>query len=231
MLPKIELANSLSLSDFRATYFPLLASASASALSTPPKPEPHLPTPHQTYTITLETASSISPQDLEQCFELIALTSASAYKTSGLGWTPHKKRQEMRLPDLRYLIVKSTTTTTNTDTDRDVEGFCSFMLTYEDGHEVVYCYEVHLAPRMRGMGIGKELMGLLEGVGREVGVEKAMLTVFVENVGARRFYEGLGYGVDEYSPQVRRLRGGVVKRPTYVILSKKLQVSSKGESV
>lgn len=107
--------------------------------------------------------------------------------------------------------------------DIEVEGFCSFMLTYEDGCEVVYCYEVHLAPQARGLGIGKLLMGLVEGVGREVGVEKAMLTVFVENQGARRFYEGLGYEVDDYSPPARRLRGGVVKKPTYVILSKRLQ--------
>lgn len=109
------------------------------------------------------------------------------------------------------------------EVDVEVEGFCSFMLTYEDGHEVVYCYEVHLAPRARGLGIGKMLMGWVEGVGKQVGVEKAMLTVFMENVAARRFYEGLGYVIDEYSPQARRLRGGVLKKPTYVILSKSLQ--------
>lgn len=129
--------------------------------------------------------------------------------------------------DLRYLVVKSAPGEGDGDGDGEVQGFCSFMLTYEDGCEVVYCYELHLRPRVRGLGIGKLLMGLMEGVGREVGVEKAMLTCFVENQEARRFYERLGYDVDEYSPSVRRLRGGVLKKPTYVILSKRL--GSQGE--
>ena len=66
-------------------------------------------------------------------------------------------------------------------------------------------------------------MGLVEEVGTKVGVRKVMLTVFVVNVGARKFYEELGYGVDEYSPGPRGLRGGVVKEPDYVILSKGLK--------
>ena len=102
------------------------------------------------------------------------------------------------------------------------EGFLSFMLTYEDGREVIYVYEIHLAETLRGGGIGRHLMGMVEEIGRKVGVDKVMLTVFVANERARQFYERLGYGVDEYSPQERRLRGGVVKAPDYVILSKTL---------
>ncbi|MCJ1294009.1 hypothetical protein MMC34_005566 [Xylographa carneopallida] len=132
-----------------------------------------------------------------------------------MGWHPQKKRKEMRLPDLRYFLVKRTP-------ESPPEGFLSFMLTYEDGKEVIYVYEVHLAETLRKGGLGKLLVGLVEEVGCKVGVEKAMLTVFVANEGARSFYERLGYDVDEFSPGERKLRGGVVIVPDYVILSKRL---------
>ena len=103
-----------------------------------------------------------------------------------------------------------------------VEGFASFMLTVEDGVEVVYCYEIHLGERLRGKGLGARLMGVLEEVGRRAGVGKAMLTVFRRNGRAVGFYEGLGYGVDEFSPRARKLRGGVVKEADYLIMSKGL---------
>ena len=127
----------------------------------------------------------------------------------------------MRLDDMRYLLVKSHPGGSEIDQE-ELQGFLSFLLTYEDGYEVVYCYELHLAPTLRGHGVGKQLMMMMENVGRNVGVAKAMLTVFVENEAALKFYERLGYEEDEYSPQPRKLRNGVVKDPTYVILSKSL---------
>ena len=124
----------------------------------------------------------------------------------------------MRLPDLRYLLLKPARSS-----DVLVEGFISFMLTYEDGHEVMYCYEIHLSPQLQGYGVGKRLMGLMEDVGKKAGAEKTMLTVFVENQGGLAFYEKLGYCKDDYSPEPRRLRNGLIKKPDYVILSKLLK--------
>ncbi|KAJ5757930.1 uncharacterized protein N7511_006624 [Penicillium nucicola] len=106
---------------------------------------------------------------------------------------------------------------------REVLGFLSFMVTYEDGKEVVYCYEIHLSARARGRGVGSVLMERMEAIGRAVGLEKAMLTVFKSNGVACRFYERLGYGLDEYSPRPRRLRNGTVKEVDYMILSKRLR--------
>ena len=103
-----------------------------------------------------------------------------------------------------------------------MEGFLSFMLTVEEGGEVVYVYEVHLEEGVRGRGVGGWLVGCAEEVGRRVGVAKVMLTVFRGNEGARGFYAGLGFGVDEGSPRGRVLRGGGVKEADYLILSKGL---------
>lgn len=121
---------------------------------------------------------------------------------------------------MRYLLIKAVAETKAGG--EEVEGFLSFMLTYEDGYEVVYCYEIHLKPLLRGNGVGKQLIGMMEEAGKKAGVAKAMLTVFVENTGALDFYTKLGYGEDEFSPEPRKLRNGVVKNPTYVILSKSL---------
>ena len=144
--------------------------------------------------------------------------------------------REMKLVDLRYLLVRrlsglSSTASTSAGGGSittmeiaadDVDAFLSFMLTYEDGYELIYCYEIHLSESSRGCGLGKHLMSVMERVGRKVGVSKSMLTVFLENESAVHFYERLGYEVDEFSPEPRRVRGRVI-RPDYVILSKSLK--------
>lgn len=205
-LPLIEGVNALPLSTFASLYLPDNDSSFSyihpqSAIS---------------YTISLHNSSTISSADLSACFDLIASTSASTYAASSTGWHPRKKRKEMRLPDLRYFLVKRTP-------DSPPEGFLSFMLTYEDGKEVTYVYEVHFVTTLRQGGLGKLLMYLVEEVGRKVGVEKTMLTAFMANEGARRFYERLGYDVDEFSPEEKKLRGGIVIVPDYVIVSKSLR--------
>ncbi|KAL9577966.1 MAG: hypothetical protein Q9212_006027 [Teloschistes hypoglaucus] len=211
---RITEANKLPLASYRDSFLPSsLDPARASG-------EPQL-----AHSIRFEGSSTISPTDLNACFNLIASSSANAYATSSIGWSPTKKRKEMKLPDLRYLLLESQATD---GSEQRIHSFLSFMLTYEDGYEVVYCYEIHLAPYLQGQGIGRHLMMLVEGVGRKAGVAKSMLTVFVENQPAMRFYEKLGYSVDEYSPEPRKLRNGTIKMPTYSILSKSLKDNAKG---
>ena len=180
-----------------------------------------------TYDLFLESSSTLSYTDFGSCFNLIANTSSANYETSSLGWSPAKKRREMRLPDLRYILLKQTTKDKAQDGISILGGFLSFMLTYEDSREVIYCYEVHFSPQLQGMGLGKRLMEMMEEIGKKARVEKAMLTVFKANKAAMRFYERLGYEEDEYSPRPRKLRGGVVKEPDYMILSKPLAGESR----
>lgn len=205
-LPRIEKANALGLSSFKSIFLP--------------GDSPHLVFQHpksgDEYRISLDTSSTVTRIDLDACFNLIASTSADTYKSSSIGWSPSKKRREMRLPDLRYLLVKP-------KSDSPLEAFLSFMLTYEDGYEVIYCYEIHLSPHLQRSGLGKHLMQIMEGVGKAAELEKSMMTVFTGNQDALSFYETLGYEVDDYSPQPRQLRNGVVKKPDYVILSKTLK--------
>lgn len=216
---RITSANSLSAESFRQEYF-------HSAVQNL--------TPSRGLALSLETPSSIAESDLMACFELVRLTSVAAYEASTMGWSSKDKLKEMRLADMKYLLLKKQ--------DHDAEhpgaegstglptrmmGFASFMMTEEDELEVVYCYEIHLHPEVQGQGLGPRLMEILESIGKAVGMEISMLTVFTSNVMANRVYKRLGYEWydEEPVPAPRRLRSRetVQAKPTYVILAKELR--------
>ena len=212
----VETFNTLPLADYRSKLWPHNTTVTHTRKDV-----------SRTYSLSFESSFTISDEDLTACFNLLSSTSSADYETSSMGWSPAKKWKEMRLPDLRYVVLKQKDDYKGLDRLPDVEGFLSFMLTYEDGYEVIYCYEIHLSPQLRGTGLGKRLMEMMEEVGKKARVEKAMLTVFKANKAAMTFYERLGYKEDEYSPRPRKLRGAVVKEPDYMIMSKPLA----GESI
>lgn len=124
----------------------------------------------------------------------------------------------MKLRDMKYLLLRGfvaveiatsgsgsaaeQSAQTSSTPSAEIQGFASFLLTVENTQAVIYIYEIHLRSHIRGLGLGSLLMNTVEGVGSKVGVEKAMLTCFEQNVRGRRFYEvTLGYGLDEGSPE------------------------------
>lgn len=158
---------------------------------------------------------TLADADLDACFSLVEETSRRDYEGSSRGWDAPSKRREMRDADLRYVLVK--------DPSSQVQAFASLMPTLEEGQPVVYCYEIHLRPALRGTGLAGRLMRMLEAVAAATGVaEKVMLTVFTCNARAGGFYRRCGFERDGISPQPRRLRGGTVKMPDYEILSKRV---------
>ncbi|KAF2218928.1 acyl-CoA N-acyltransferase, partial [Elsinoe ampelina] len=166
----------------------------------------------------------LSDVDLEACLALVEQTSSKDYAASAMGWHKGRKRREMRDRDMRYFIVRNETSqgTQAGENTGSVTGFLSFMLTHEDGLPVIYVYEIHLKPPIRKTGVGRHLMDVVERIGESVGVHKSMLTVFRSNDKAVKWYERLGYTVDEYSPPDKKLRGDKVKQADYLILSKTL---------
>lgn len=173
------------------------------------------------YLVRFTTPEGIREEDLEACFKLVERTSSKDYKASSMGWSARRKKEEMKDKDMKYLLL-TTSDGVNYSPRYRVDGFLSFMFTKEEV-PVVYVYEVHIRPSLQGRGVGGKLMTMVEDIGREAGVEKAMLTVFARNEGGRRWYERMGYAVDEASPSPRRLRGGKTKEPDYYILSKRLE--------
>jgi ribosomal protein S18 acetylase RimI-like enzyme len=182
MSSPISIANALSISDFRDTY--LISSAPGSGVVSN--------VDEIDFAVEVHTAESLSQEDFESCFELIRETSARMYRRSEFGWKPAAKKREMRNQAMRYLLLRSVRECDTKDESERFAGFLSFMLTIDNDDPVAYCYEIHLIPSARGYGLGRYLMGLVERVGRGVGVDKAMLTVFTSNEAGLKFYENIG---------------------------------------
>ena len=230
-LPLVERTNKLSLAEFVKLYVSAEDLEYRRSPAKNPTASEHEQELH--YSLDIYTADSIPDTEFEACFKLIEETSSDAYKGSGWGWSPKKKMKEMRLPDMRYLILRQGSKATPENIENaeggtvsstgQLLGFTSFMVTYEDGKKVIYCYEIHLSSAAQGQGLGSQLMIRLANIGRRIGLEKVMLTVFRSNEKAVRFYYKLGFTEDEYSPPPRILRNGMVKEPDYMILSKSLR--------
>jgi ribosomal protein S18 acetylase RimI-like enzyme len=212
---QLKAANALSLLEFVKRYFPKT-------------PELYTAKNRLEYTVTPQTSTSLSEVDLMRCFNLIEETSSADYRASSSGWDPTYKKEEMKEVDMRYILVRRSTSLSelvseeSTNAGKDIIAFMSFMLTMEENEAVIYIYEVHSDTSARGIGLGKFLMQLVEDIGRNAGVVKSMLTVFTRNIHAEAFYKRMGYIEDASCPPARKLRGGKVKKPEYLILSKEL---------
>ena len=133
-------------------------------------------------------------------------------------------------PHMKYLLLTTSDEISFTPAYR-VHGFLSFMLTREDDLPMIYCYEIHLWPSLRRRGIGRKLMGLMENIGKQAGVQGTMLTVFTKNKTGKKMYERMSYEVHDSNPSPRRLKGGRTKEPNYQILWKTLEGAwSDGDS-
>lgn len=203
----ISRTNALSTSDFADAYFP-----PGWSTWTHPKTQ-------EVHTLTLHSPDELEEADFQACFELIDQTSGDDYRNSSAGWSDAGKKKEMKSHGLRYVLVRRASSPTTTTTT--IEGFTSFMPTFEDGQPVLYIYEIHLCPSLQGSGLGSRLIReVVRPVAARIGhLDKVMLTCFRSNEAGRRFYDRLGFGVDESSPEDRRLRGGRVVTSDYVILS------------
>ncbi|KAK5992811.1 N-alpha-acetyltransferase 40 [Cladobotryum mycophilum] len=210
-LSPIEMANKASSEDFIHDYL---------------KPEPDWtewthPSTQSHYTLSLLQSGHLSAEELKSCFEVIESTSGNDYRGSSLGWHPAMKGKEMRSPDLRYILVK--------DESNIIKGFTSLMPTFENHEQVVYCYEIHLLPELQRTGLGKKLLGYLMTIAENIpSTEKVMLTCFTSNSSGLKFYDKMGFTTDDFSPRERKLRGGKVVMPDYVILSRRTRQSRPG---
>lgn len=182
--------------------------------------------------VTPDESHIIQEADIGDCVSLIEKTSRKDYEASAIGWSASRKRGEADLEDMRFIIARNVDTEHVEDSQKQqgstFAGFLSFMFVYEDGHPVIYIYEIHLEDIARGCGLGNHLLSIAEQIGVSVGVDKSMLTVFRSNKSTIEWYYRRGYTVDEYSPQDKRLRGGKVKQCDYLILSKQLHKLGTG---
>ena len=60
----------------------------------------------KSYKLGLYKPGTLCSQDLTACLELVEVTSGKHYRESRQGWSGRRKRSEMELWDLRYLVVR-----------------------------------------------------------------------------------------------------------------------------
>lgn len=112
--------------------------------------------------------------------------------------------------------------------EHELFGFCEFRFDVEETlseklAEVVYCYELQLRPSVRKQGIAKQLIGILEDIGRLRKMEKIMLTCLKNNASALSFYRRQGFEADEIDPtRMSEEEPENGEEVDYVILSKPL---------
>ncbi|KAF1845599.1 acyl-CoA N-acyltransferase [Cucurbitaria berberidis CBS 394.84] len=174
----------------------------------------------------IRSAAALKKSEIDTCLGLVEQTSGHVYRASSIGWHPRKKKEEMMDKEMIYLLVRQGDLEWPLPSNNGrILGFVSFMFTYDDppyeDREVVYMYEIHLHERLRGRGLGSNLIKFVEHAARYCGISKVMLTVFTANEGAKALYEKLGYTEDICSPTDRIMRNKVVK-PDFLIMSKEI---------
>lgn len=220
----IERANRKTDEEFVSDYLHPSITSTLVRPSSPAQPPLPVPKPWTTewthpktgteYSISLVQSGKLSSEELKACFNLIKETSYDDYQNSKDRWQPRKKMEEMKLPDLRYVLVKD-------KSDDSIRAFTSLMPTYEEGQPVVYCYEIHLKAELQGSGLGSLLMDFHVIVAANLPpITKVMLTCFLSNKRALGFYKRHGFEKDDISPGPRKFRSGKVVMPDYVIMSR-----------
>lgn len=79
-------------------------------------------------------------------------------------------------------------------------------------------------------GLGKVLMGYVNAIASKIPeARKIMLTVFLCNERAIKFYRSIGFEKDAFSPRPKRLRNGTLVEADYLIMSKSIERANSNE--
>lgn len=170
----------------------------------------------------------MSDEDRECCFRIVEYTSSEAYKASSIGWHAISKQAEMASDRMVYLLVRAPHSSDDgfpaENLRTDIVAFISFRIENDDEpyqwRQVLYIYEVHVAEKFRGKGLGRWLVFTVEAMAQSISIHKTMLTVFTSNKGAIKAYKKMGYTKDQASPPDRKVRNRVIKSD-YLIMGKR----------
>ncbi|EFJ48824.1 hypothetical protein VOLCADRAFT_104565 [Volvox carteri f. nagariensis] len=109
-------------------------------------------------------------------------------------WNDTKKRKQLSSAASRFLIAH------DAGAGRTPLAYVNYRFEEDEGHAVLYCYELQVVRAAQSRGLGRLLMELTEQIAWGSGMSKLVLTVFCENTAAVAFYRKLGYVLDETSP-------------------------------
>ncbi|KAG7099284.1 hypothetical protein E1B28_001143 [Marasmius oreades] len=127
----------------------------------------------------------------ESVWEIFEQNMYQLYLNSASGWNRDEKRAEFFNSLSRFIVLSARDTTA---------AYAIFRFEYEEGLNLLYCYELQTQKFYQKKGLGKFLMNALDSIARKWKMDQIMLTVFKDNVNASRFYKDLGFGLDPTSP-------------------------------
>lgn len=125
---------------------------------------------------------SARPEDLPALVELEALFPSDAMSRRSL-------RHFIQAASADFLVA-----------DHDGELLGNLLLLHRSGSTTARIYSVVVAPRARGMGLGRDLVLAAEAHAAARGCRQIRLEVRVDNAPARTLYERLGYTLESPLP-------------------------------
>jgi len=143
-------------------------------------------------TICCKKVEQMKEEEIEVAFKMVEENMQALYENSNWGWKEKDKRDEMTEENARYLLA--------VDGEKNIVGMSHFRFDVDEDDEVIYCYEIHLIKSIRGKGLGKFMMQVLELMALKTKMKKILLTVFKANERAVNFFNKQKYTVDETSP-------------------------------
>eukprot|EP00112_Aurelia_sp_Birch-Aquarium-sp1_P008049 Seg1882.1 transcript_id=Seg1882.1/GoldUCD/mRNA.D3Y31 product="N-alpha-acetyltransferase 40" protein_id=Seg1882.1/GoldUCD/D3Y31 len=139
-------------------------------------------------------AGSASEEEKNFVYGLTKSNMQQLYEKSSWGWKDKDKYEEITDDKAWYLLAY--------DNDKDkAVGISHFRFDFDFDDPVLYCYEIQLEENVRGNGLGKFMLQILELIAFRAKMCKIMVTVFKENKDAVNFFNNLKYVVDETSPR------------------------------
>lgn len=180
-----------------------------------------------------QPSSSHNTKVLEQCLKLFETNMGDLYRSSSWGLDLDQKRNELEHPKAHFLLaslhsqpnsnssMSMSMSMASSNEPARLAAFVHFRYEYDDADDpettVLYVYEIQVAEPFRRQGLGRKLMAVVEYLASAMQLTSVVLTVFVRNEIALRFYRDiLNYQIDTSSPS----RHGEVA--DYEILSKKI---------
>ncbi|XP_058443799.1 N-alpha-acetyltransferase 40 [Malaya genurostris] len=137
--------------------------------------------------------ADMEPKTLKWAFKLAEKNVGPQYKSCSLGWQPKVKQSDLNKAWARYLVAVDRKT-------RKPAAYSMFRFDLDYGRCVLYCYEMQVESEYQRKGLGGFMMRALEKMAQHYGMERLVLTVLKNNDDGVRFYQKLGYDVDETSP-------------------------------
>jgi ribosomal protein S18 acetylase RimI-like enzyme len=157
------------------------------------------PAPSLSLSLKYFPSSELSDGLFNECLDLFQTNMANLYEASSWGLDLKEKELELRHVKARFLFLLN-----DNQSNNKLAAFVHFRFEYDDeespSRAVLYVYEIQIESNYRRYGIGRKLMGVVEAIAAKEEMSKVVLTVFKANQDAMKFYETLGYAIDETSP-------------------------------